>query len=314
MGLCSLSDGSPGTSGVSTKTIRVYHDKGLLPEPDRDASGYRRYTVQDAVELIRVRTLAEAGVPLARIRDLKVASAEAFRPALTQIDEGLAARIRSLQATQLRLRELASGHTRLLPTAVDHHLQRLVGLGFTERWVAMERDLWILVFATHPQIASQRFDDQAQTRPCACGHSLTSRLLDRAAHQRRIGTSTCERWPGVQRRSLVGSRTYIPDRLETLRDLRRREGPYMRKGSRPGPRRTFAVDGITRIERVMTTTPGPYRGPCARSWPTWAPGRSSSVHFPLDQTTGGRSVLCRPSRTPPRAGRIESPQLGQIRR
>ena len=27
--------------GVSTKAIRVYHDKGLLPEPDRDTSGYR---------------------------------------------------------------------------------------------------------------------------------------------------------------------------------------------------------------------------------------------------------------------------------
>ncbi|MFJ1546391.1 MerR family DNA-binding transcriptional regulator [Streptomyces sp. NPDC088246] len=26
--------------GVSIKTIRVYHDKGLLPEPDRDASRY----------------------------------------------------------------------------------------------------------------------------------------------------------------------------------------------------------------------------------------------------------------------------------
>ncbi|WBQ07934.1 MerR family transcriptional regulator [Kribbella sp. CA-293567] len=28
--------------GVSTKTIRVYHSKGLLAEPERDASGYRR--------------------------------------------------------------------------------------------------------------------------------------------------------------------------------------------------------------------------------------------------------------------------------
>ncbi len=33
-------------AGVSTKTIRVYHDKGLLAEPDRDTSGYRRYTAQ----------------------------------------------------------------------------------------------------------------------------------------------------------------------------------------------------------------------------------------------------------------------------
>lgn len=45
-------------AGVSIETIRVYHDKGLLPEPDRDASGYRRYGAKDAIELIKIRTLA----------------------------------------------------------------------------------------------------------------------------------------------------------------------------------------------------------------------------------------------------------------
>lgn len=148
--------------GVSTKTIRVYHDKGLLPEPDRDASGYRRYTAQDAVELIKIRTLAEAGVPLAKILNLRAAPDEAFRRALTQIDDDLTAHIRGLRHTQRRLRELASGHTRLLPAEVDHHLRQLGELGFSERWVAMESDLWILVFATHPDIALELFQDQAQ--------------------------------------------------------------------------------------------------------------------------------------------------------
>lgn len=147
--------------GVSTKTIRVYHDKGLLPEPDRDASGYRRYTAQDAIELIKIRAMAEAGVPLAKILNLKAAPDEAFRRALAQIDDDLTARIRSLRHTQRRLRELASGHT-LLPAEIDHHLQQLGELGFTERWVAMERDLWILVFTTEPGIALDLFRDQAQ--------------------------------------------------------------------------------------------------------------------------------------------------------
>ena len=62
--------------GVSTKTIRVYHAKGLLAEPDRDASGYRRYSAQDAIELIKIRTLAEAGVPLADIPKLRAAPRE----------------------------------------------------------------------------------------------------------------------------------------------------------------------------------------------------------------------------------------------
>ena len=41
----------------------AYHAKGLLPEPERDCSGYRRYDAGAVVELIRIRTLAEAGVP-----------------------------------------------------------------------------------------------------------------------------------------------------------------------------------------------------------------------------------------------------------
>jgi DNA-binding transcriptional MerR regulator len=147
---------------VSTKTVRVYHDKELLAEPDRDASGYRRYTAQDAIDLIKIRTLAEAGVPLSRIRDLKAAPDEAFRRALTEIDDDLTARIRRLRHTQRRLRELASGQTRLLPAEVDTHLQRLSDLGFSERWVTLEGDLWILVFATHPDVAHELFRDQAQ--------------------------------------------------------------------------------------------------------------------------------------------------------
>lgn len=81
---------------MSTKTIRAYHDEGLLPEADRDASGYRRYGAHDAIDLIKIRTLAEAGVPLARIRDLRSANGSAFQQALGEIDDELTARIRGL--------------------------------------------------------------------------------------------------------------------------------------------------------------------------------------------------------------------------
>ncbi|MEY9967871.1 DNA-binding transcriptional MerR regulator [Streptacidiphilus sp. MAP12-16] len=151
-----------GYVGVSTKTIRVYHDKGLLPEPERDASGYRRYGARDAIDLIKIRTLAEAGVPLARIRDLKSATDDEFQQALREIDDGLTARIRGLRATQQRLRQLAAGRLAPLPTEVSNHLEHLTRLGFTPRWVDLQRDLWILVFATHPDLATTLFHDQAE--------------------------------------------------------------------------------------------------------------------------------------------------------
>ena len=40
---------------------------GLLPEPSRDVSGYRRYDAEHAVQLVKIKTLAEAGV-LAELR------------------------------------------------------------------------------------------------------------------------------------------------------------------------------------------------------------------------------------------------------
>ncbi|WP_435812811.1 MerR family transcriptional regulator [Streptomyces mirabilis] len=74
---------------MSVKTSRVYHDKGLLPEPDRDASGYRRYGANATIELVKIRTLAEAGVPLARIRDLRSATDKEFQHALHKIGDEL---------------------------------------------------------------------------------------------------------------------------------------------------------------------------------------------------------------------------------
>jgi len=148
--------------GVSTKTVRVYHAKGLLPEPERDASGYRRYPAQAVADLVRIRTLAEAGVPLKEIRELGSAP-EDLDQALERIDADLAARIRHLRDTKRRLRKLAAGELRLLPAEVERHLAHLSDLGFTERWIAMERDLWIVVYATHPEIAGTLFQDQAES-------------------------------------------------------------------------------------------------------------------------------------------------------
>ena len=146
--------------GVSIKTVRVYHAKGLLAEPARDSSGYRRYTARHIVDLIKIRTLAESGVPLARIRELQAVPAAELRLALRQVDADLDARIRRLRATRIRLRQLADGRLQPLPAEVSDHLAALARLGFTARWIAMETDLWLLVFATRPETAAELFRDQ----------------------------------------------------------------------------------------------------------------------------------------------------------
>lgn len=148
-------------AGVTIKTVRVYHAKGLLPEPDRDSSGYRRYTAQHAIDLIKIRTIADAGVPLARIRDLRASPDTDLREVLQEVDAELTARIRGLRRTQRNLRRLAAGDD-LLPAEVSAHLDRLREYGFSGRWVSLQGDLWVLLFATHPETAADLLHDQAQ--------------------------------------------------------------------------------------------------------------------------------------------------------
>jgi DNA-binding transcriptional MerR regulator len=150
-------------AGVTIKTIRVYHAKGLLPEPERDSSGYRRYTARHAIDLIKIRTLADAGVPLARIRELRAAPETDLRQALHDVDVELTARIRGLRQTQKRLRRLAAGDADLLPPEISAHLDRLRQYGFSRRWVALQADLWVLVFAARPETAAELLRDQAQS-------------------------------------------------------------------------------------------------------------------------------------------------------
>src|SRR3954449_9929514 len=96
-------------AGVTVRAVRHYHAKGLLPEPERDPSGYRRYDAAAVVELIRIRTLADAGVPLSRVHELLAADEEGFAGATEDIDRRLRDEIRSLQRHRQRVAELAAG-------------------------------------------------------------------------------------------------------------------------------------------------------------------------------------------------------------
>ena len=137
-------------SGVTVRAVRHYHQIGLLPEPERDASGYRTYAAPDVVRLIRIRTLAEAGVPLARVQELLGADEEAFAGAVSEIDVRLRAEIRELQEHRRRIAKLASGDNLALPSSVTDYLDGMRSYGAPEVMVEMERDAWILIAARLP--------------------------------------------------------------------------------------------------------------------------------------------------------------------
>lgn len=138
-------------AGVTVRTVRHYHQIGLLPEPERDASGYRRYGATAVVSLIRIRTLADAGVPLSQIAGMLDADEAAFDEAVRRIDARLRAEIQRLQTSRRQIAQLAAGDSLALPPEVTAYLERLRALGISERMVTSERDAWILVAARWPQ-------------------------------------------------------------------------------------------------------------------------------------------------------------------
>lgn len=147
-------------AGVTIRAVRHYHQIGLLPEPERDASGYRTYQAAAVVRLIRIRTLAEAGVPLARVRELLDADPETFATATTEIDRQLRAQIRALQEHRRRIAQLGTGDSLALPEEVVDYLDRLRATGAPEAIIEPERDAWILMAARYPEMIQALMADK----------------------------------------------------------------------------------------------------------------------------------------------------------
>lgn len=147
-------------AGVTIRAVRHYHQVGLLEEPARDASGYRAYDAAAVVRLIRIRTLAEAGVPLARVRELLDADPATFAAATAEIDRRLREQIRTLQEHRRRIARLGSGDSLALPDEVVDYLDRLRATGTPEAIIAPERDAWILMAARFPDVIPAMMADK----------------------------------------------------------------------------------------------------------------------------------------------------------
>lgn len=101
--------------GVSSKTIRYYHEIGLLAEPKRTEGGYRLYTAQDLLRLQRIRRLRSLGLPLDRIKEIlggsEVEQEVVLRNALQSLAEELTAQILELEERREMLKRLLAEAT-----------------------------------------------------------------------------------------------------------------------------------------------------------------------------------------------------------
>jgi len=89
-------------AGTTVKTVRHYHEVGLLEEPERAANGYKHYRVSHLVRLLRIKRLVDLGVPLSQIATIGRVD-EHPEAALRVIDSELSHTVERLQRVRAEL-------------------------------------------------------------------------------------------------------------------------------------------------------------------------------------------------------------------
>lgn len=84
-------------TGVTLRTIRHWHDVGLMPEPERLTNGYKQYTAKHLVLALRIARLTSLGFSLERVAEMldsEEQGRESLRGLRSELDDRIAALIR----------------------------------------------------------------------------------------------------------------------------------------------------------------------------------------------------------------------------
>lgn len=98
-----------GLAGVSIRTLRHYHQIGLLPEPPRQNNGYRAYSVPLLIRLLRIGQLTALGFSLSQIPAFLDGRAEMSEDSLDALLEGLTRQIELLERQRRTVTALRDG-------------------------------------------------------------------------------------------------------------------------------------------------------------------------------------------------------------
>ncbi|WP_143338009.1 MerR family transcriptional regulator [Demequina sp. NBRC 110054] len=137
-------------AGVTPRTLRHYHQLGVVEEPPRSANGYREYSIEHVARVIRIRRLADLGVPLERTPDLLDGAADADAE-LHAIDEALADQIVLLERRRAELAEIrASRRAPDLAAEVAPFVEALTD-GLTAELAALATHEMVLGYQVTPK-------------------------------------------------------------------------------------------------------------------------------------------------------------------
>ena len=105
--------------GVAIDTIRYYEREGLLPEPQRRASGYRSYGEGTISQLRFIRRAKDLGFTLEEIRQLLALSADRQR-GVKAVKQRAQQRLAALEQRIAELQRVRDGLAQLVASCPGH--------------------------------------------------------------------------------------------------------------------------------------------------------------------------------------------------
>lgn len=130
-------------AGVTVRTLRHYHQIGILEEPSRSLNGYREYDVGHLVRVLRIKRLADLGFAL---QDLPLDEDADHDARLESLDAELAAQIDRLSRQRAVVAALrAGGAAPDLPPELAAHAALISAIGLPPRLARLEREQLLLL-------------------------------------------------------------------------------------------------------------------------------------------------------------------------
>ncbi len=105
--------------GVAIDTIRFYEREGLLPEPERRASGYRSYGEGTMAQLRFIRRAKHLGFTLEEIRELLALSADRQR-GVKAVKKRAQQRLAAIEQRIVDLQRVRDGLAQLVESCPGH--------------------------------------------------------------------------------------------------------------------------------------------------------------------------------------------------
>jgi len=96
---------------TTPRTLRFYHERGLVPEPERDGLGHRRYDISTLHALKQLLTLRKLGLPLSRSAGLLRNDDTDFEEELLTWEEEIVRKQRELEEQRLMVVQLRQDRT-----------------------------------------------------------------------------------------------------------------------------------------------------------------------------------------------------------